>query len=30
MVIIEAIFIAVVIRGLIKIFMTNSGSYSSK
>ena len=30
MVIIEAIIIAVVIRGLIKIFMTNSGSYSSK
>ena len=30
MVIIEAVIIAVVIRGLIKIFMTNSGSYSSK
>ena len=30
MVIIEAIIIAVVIRGLIKIFMTNAGSYSSK
>ena len=30
MVIIEAIIIAVIIRGLIKIFMTNSGSYSGK
>jgi hypothetical protein len=30
MVIIEAVIIAIVIRGLIKIFMTTSGSYSSK
>jgi hypothetical protein len=30
MVIIEAAIIAIVIRGLIKIFMTNSGSYSRK
>jgi hypothetical protein len=30
MVIIEAVIIAIVIRGLIKIFMTSSGSYSSK
>ena len=30
MVIIEAAIIAIVIRGLIKIFMTNSGSYTRK
>ena len=30
MVIIEAAIIAIVIRGLIKIFMTTAGSYSSK
>ena len=30
MVIIEAVIIAIVIRGLLKIFMTNAGSYSSK
>ncbi len=30
MVIIEAVIIAIVIRGLIIIFMTNAGSYSSK
>ena len=30
MVLIEVVIIAIVIRGLIKIFMTNAGSYSSK
>jgi len=30
MVIIEAVIIAIVIRGLIKIFMTNAGSYASR